>query len=453
MQVKRTDTPRRAWMPLTLTVALTAAPGLLAAQVSLGTVVDLAQRNSTPVRLAQADVRKAQANLSESRDVIVPSVLFETGLPAFPEVGFTGTPPSIWGATVQSLIFGIPQKRYIDAAHLGLKAALAKMHDSQEQVALDASTAYIEMDTVNRELEAVQEQQTYASRLVDIEQERAEAGVDPLSEVLQARLTAAQIKLRRIQLEARAHTLATQLASLTGLPVGSITPDHASIPEIPKVTGDLPAHSLAGVGSAEFLARSKQMQAKGDRQLNYLPQLSFIAQYNRNTTLLNDVNSYFAKPLPANNFSTGISIQVPILDMWHRAKARESSADALRATVEAEEARLQNEVQVAELTGSLRELDAQAEIASLKQQIAGEQLRTALVQLKLGNGAGSGPGAPPQLSPKAEQLARIDERQKYQDALDASLELAKARLDLLRALGHMDDWLRELRPEYSASSK
>ncbi len=38
----------------------------------------------------------------------------------------------------------------------------------------------------------------------------------------------------------------------------------------------------------------------------------------------------------------------------------------------------------------------------------------------------------------------MDERQKYQDALDASLELAKARLSLLRALGHMDDWLREL---------
>jgi len=44
----------------------------------------------------------------------------------------------------------------------------------------------------------------------------------------------------------------------------------------------------------------------------------------------------------------------------------------------------------------------------------------------------------------AVQQARIDERQKYQDALDANLDLAKARLQLLRALGHMDDWLQEL---------
>jgi len=65
-------------------------------------------------------------------------------------------------------------------------------------------------------------------------------------------------------------------------------------------------------------------------------------------------------------------------------------------------------------------------------------------QLETGNGSGTGPGAQPQLSPKAEQLARIDERQKFQEALDSSLELSKARLGLLRALGHMEDWLHEL---------
>jgi hypothetical protein len=85
-----------------------------------------------------------------------------------------------------------------------------------------------------------------------------------------------------------------------------------------------------------------------------------------------------------------------------------------------------------------------AEIASLKQQIAHEQLQAVLTQLELGNGANAGPGAPAQLSPKAEQLARIDERQKFEDALDAGFDLSKARLNLLRALGHMEDWLDEL---------
>jgi hypothetical protein len=44
-------------------------------------------------------------------------------------------------------------------------------------------------------------------------------------------------------------------------------------------------------------------------------------------------------------------------------------------------------------------------------------------------------------------MARIDESEKLQDAQDAGLELVKARLGLLRALGHMQDWLNELHPK------
>lgn len=423
-------------------VLLVLASPALWGQVSLGTVVDLAQKNSTAVRVAEADVAKTQAVLSESKDVFVPSLTFSSGLPVFPETGFTGTPPSIWSATVSSLVFSIPQKRYIDAARQSLNAAQAALKDAREQAALEASAAYIELDTVNQELEAARQQESFAGRLVEIVQQRAEAGVSSTNDLLRDRLTAANIKLARIHLEARAARLSKQLATLTGLPLGSITPDHASIPEIPQVHADHP-ETLPGITAARLAARAKQSQAKADREINFLPQLSFGAQYNRNTTLLNDVNSFFARPLPPNNFSSGIAISVPF-DLGHYAKHRESAADALRATVEAEQAERQNDQQIADLTASLKELDAQAEVASLKQQIAGEQLKIVLTQLEVGNGAVGVQGGPAQLSPREEQLSRIDERQKFLDSLDAGLELAKARLGLLRALGHMQDWLREL---------
>ena len=433
---------RATWPSLLLGGALLATASVGSAQVSLKTVVDLAQRNSVAVRLAQADVAKANAQVSESKDVIIPSVQFSTGLPVFPGTGFTGQPPSIFTTTVQSLIFGIPQKHFIDSARLGLQAATSRLIDAREQVALEASNAYIELDTVNRELEAASRQEKFATRLVEIEQQRAEAGVDPLSELLQARLTAAEIKLKVQHLESRQRAVEKQLASLTGLPFGSIKPDSASIPEIPQFHGDFPPHTVEGVRSAQLLAHSRQLAAKAEREINYLPQLSFGAEYLRSTTILNDVNSFFAKPLPPNNFSTGISIDVPLIDMGRRAKAREAAADALRATVEAEQAERQSDIQIAELSSSIRELDTLAEIASLKQQIASSQLQTVLTQLELGNGAGASPGAPPQLSPKAEQLARIDEIQKLDESLDAGLDLSKARLGLLRALGHMQDWLQ-----------
>ena len=436
--------PLKGWAAMLVGVVLAAAPTLSEAQISLATVVDLAQRNSSAVRLAEADVNKARAALSETKDVFVPSVVFGSGLPAFPAVGFTGGVPSILNANVQSLVFSLPQRQYIQAAQAGLKATSLSLKDAREHVALDASTAYIELDTVKRELDAAQQQQALAGRAIEIEQERAEAGVDPLSDLLQTRLTGAQLRLKRLHLETRAETLAKQLATLTGLPAGAITPDHASIPEIPAVKADGAAHTTDALQSARMFAVSKQKVARGD-QMNWLfPTVGFNALYSRNTTLLNDFNSYYSRPIPTSNFTSGFSIQIPIFDISKGAKARESAADALRATVEAEQAERQNEIQIAELTGSLRELDALAEIASLKQQIAGEQLKSVEAQLELGNGAGNGPGAPPQLSPKAEQLARIEEQQKLEDALDAGFDLAKARLSLLRALGHMEDWLHEL---------
>lgn len=411
-----------------------------AAQVSLGTVVDLAQRNSSTVRMAQADREKAGAALSESRNTVIPSASFASGLPAFPSVGFTGSPSSIWSVTVQSLVFSIPQKRYIDGASKGVRAADANLKDAREQAALDATVTYIELDTVDTEMATAQKQEADAARMVEIEKERSEAGVDPLNDLLQAQLAQAQLRLKRIHLETRATTLAKQLAVLTGLPVGSISPDHASIPQIPAVNGEIQPRLLRGIESAQLVAKSKLSVAKGDQETNYMPRFTFFAQYNRNTTLLNNADYYYKHNLPADNFSSGFSIQLPLFDMGQRAKARESAADALRARVEAEQAEHQNDVQIAMLNGSLRELDAQAEIATLQQQIATNQLKTVLAQLDLGNGQGNAP----QLSPKAEQAARIDAEQKQIEALDAGFELSKARLDLLRALGHMDDWLHTL---------
>ena len=428
----------------TALIALAAATVMARAQVSLRTVVELAQSNSSSVKLAQSDLLKAESALLQSRDAFVPSLSFGSGLPAFPEVGFTGSLPTIWDANIQSMVFSLPQIRYIQAAKMGVKAAKLGLDDAKEQVALDASTAYIELDTVNQELAAAHEQESDAARMVEIEQQRVDGGVDPKSNLLQAQLAAAEVKLHRLHLETRAATLNKQLSTLTGLPVGSIIPSHASIPEIPAVTADEPAKRTPGLESAEMLAQSRERAQKGDVERTWLlPELAFGAIYNRNTTLLNNINQYYNHFLPANNFSTGFSIRLPIFNFEDRDKVKESAAEALRARVEAEQAQQQNDIQIAELSGSLRELDTLAEIARLKHEIDVQQLETVSSQLGLGNGT-SGANAQPQLSPEAEQQARVDERQKFIDALDAGFDLSKARLDLIRALGHMQDWLNEL---------
>ena len=265
-EVKIRNKSRVPWFPALAAAVLAAAPALLPAQVSLATVVDLAQRNSTAVRMDEADLRKAQAVLAQTVDAYIPTVSVGSTIGP-PSIGFPAGQPSIANASMQSLVLSFPQRQYTRAARTGIEAATLSLKDAKEQVALDTSTAYIELDTVNRELEAAHQQEASASRLVRIEQARTEAGVDPVSDLLQARLTAAQIRLKRLHLETRAATLAKQIATLTGLPVGSITPDHASIPEIPAVNGDIPALTTAGVQSSQLLARSKQLEAQRRRAI------------------------------------------------------------------------------------------------------------------------------------------------------------------------------------------
>jgi outer membrane protein TolC len=444
VQATRPDRFRAALKARLLFALALCTPALAGAQVSLTTVVELAQQNSSTVKLADADVAKARAVAAQSRDAFIPSISFGSGLPAFPEVGFTGSLSTVWDATVQSMVFSLPQLRYMQAARAGLKAAQLSQAEARDQVALDASEAYIELDTVDTELDATKQQQDYAAKLVEIEQQRAEAGVDPLVQLLEAQLAAAQLKLKHLHLETRAATLSQQLATLTGLPLHSITPDHASIPEIPSITADTAPRSTPGLDSADMLASSRERAAKGDQERVWFPQIAFGLLYNRNTTVLNQNNFYYSHFIPTNNLGSGFNINLPLFDAEVRAKARESAADALRARAEAEQARRENDIQIAELNGTLRELDAQAEVAGLKEQIAGEQLKTVLTQIEFGNGQANAPGAPPQTTPAAEQNARIDERQKYVDSLDAALELAKARLNLLHALGLMQNWLNEL---------
>ena len=428
--VKNGNNPRRVWSPIIAAAIVSGAGGracVSPAQVSLRTVVELAQRNSSAVRLAEADVKKAQAALAQTQDAYIPN--FVIGSQVGYSHGFPTGQPSVGSATMQSLVLSYSQRQYTKAARAGIDAANLSLKDASEQVALDASTTYIELDTVNRELAAARQQQSLRRRPGrDRSSNAPRRASTPISTCCRPASKPPSSSCKRLHLETRAATLAKQLAVLTGLPVGSILPDHASIPEIPAVTADEAPRSLPGIDAASCPRALQAVPGQGRRSC-MAPAPDRIRGRLQLRLQRAEQLQHLLQNFTPNNVSFGLQITVPFFDFALRAKAKVTAAEALRATVEAEQAQRQNDVQIATFTGSLRELDAQAEIASLKQQIADEQLKTVLAQLELGNGAGTGPGAQPQVTPKAEQLARIDERQKFEDALDAGLDLSKARLE------------------------
>src|SRR5882757_1038966 len=163
------------------------------AQISFTSAIDLALRNSPRVLLAQADVDKARAQLSESRDVYIPSVVGGSGLGY--SYGFPVGQPSIYNFSAQSLVFNFSQHDYIRAARAGLEAANLALMEARQAVAEDAAVTYLALDRDLQRQNALLEEGHSATRLVSIVQDRLDAGQETPIDLTTAKLTNAQIRL------------------------------------------------------------------------------------------------------------------------------------------------------------------------------------------------------------------------------------------------------------------
>ena len=412
--------------------------GQASGQVSFSTVVDLAERNSAPVRAALAEVQRATAGLQEAKDAYLPS--FVLGSSVGYTYGFPVGQPSVYNINSNSLLYSFSQPYYIRAARAALNSAELTLKDNEEQVALDTALAYIQLDSDTRQLAALDEEKGYAERLATIQRDRLLAGVDGRMEVTKAELTAAQVDEKRLRLEDDANQLRQKLAHLTGLPGSSFVTNSKTIPTPPEFSPDesienTAVESNSGIKAAYANAKSKRFTSSGDEKQNYRPQFGFGVEYNRYAKF-NNYQEYYLR-FQHNNFDIGVQITFPIFDASRRAKARESAAEARRAGAEADQTKFQTSEQVYSLQHSLKELAVQQRIAQLRSDLAQEQLEA--IQTQLENGSGS-PNAP-SVTPRDEQQARIQERERYVDALDAQFSMIKAELMLMRTLGRIQDWV------------
>ncbi len=416
--------------------ALVCAAAAASAQISLITAVDLAVKSSPKVLMAQADVDKALATLQQLRDAYIPNIVGGSGIGP-PSYGFPLGQPSIFNITSQSLVFSYSQRDYMRAASAALDAAKLNLKDAREAVAEDTAITYL---SLNRDLQreaALRDQQGYADRLVAIVEQRLDAGQDTPIELTTARLAAAQIKLARLRAEDETAFDKAHLARLIGLPMQGITTANDSVPPFP-VASDLNGSALMtspAVDSAYAIARSKRETAFGDSRYLWRPQIYFEGQYSRFAKYTNIQDYYFR--FQQNNAAAGVQITIPVYDMVHRAKQRESMAEASHALHEADMIRDQFLDTRLRADHTAAELNARVEVASLDQQLAKQNLDVLMVQLKTGSGNFSGP----QMTPKDEQNARIAEREKFIVVLNANFEAAQAQINRLRTTGKLESWL------------
>jgi outer membrane protein TolC len=406
------------------------------AQISFYTAVDLALRNSHEVKMAAADVDRAAAGLRQTKDAYLPTMAIGSSVGY--SYGFPVGQPTIVNATANSLALSFSQPSMIRSARASLTAAQASLRDTREKIVADTALAYVELDTDRRELEALDQQHSFGERLVEIERERNAAGLSSAMDVTQAELTNAQLELRRLHIQDHMSLLRLRLANLTGVTENSVDPESSSIPgaPIPPIAATLNAtlNSSAAIASSEADAQSKQYIAAGDKGRIWRPEIAFGIQYSRYAKF-NNYAEYYLR-FQHNNFDVGINMTLPIFDAQARDRARGSAADAVHAREQASLFRLQLVEQTRELSGGLAELRAQQKVARLQSDFAQENVDAVVIQLQ--NGSGN-PNAT-SLTPRDEQKARIEERRRYVEKLEADFLLMQAQIQLQRSLGTVEEW-------------
>lgn len=397
--------------------------------VTFKRAVELAIRNSTAVNSADVDVNRLQATYQEARDQYVPQVYFGSGL-AY-SFGFPLGEPSLFKVSSTSLLLNQAQREFIKAARSDVRAATLNKQEKKGQVILETALSYSELDKNQASINVLRQQEDAALKFENIEGQRIQAGVDAAIELTRARLNTARIRLKIAELVAGADTLRMRLSQLTGMPAKEFETVTESIPRLPDVSQDEDLATRAmnfspSVASAKELAAAKLFQARGEHKQLY-PAVDLVGQYAR-FTKYNNYDQYY-KTFRRNNGAIGVEIRFPFLNKGQKDHSEAAYAEALRARKDVDAAKEQVSTETVKLQRSVAQLSAAREVAKLEYQLA--QNNTEAIQAKVDAG---------QATLRDQQQAQLDENEKYSTLLDATYELEKAQMQLLKQTGDLEKW-------------
>src|SRR5262245_19755379 len=401
--------------------------------ITLRKAVELALSRSAPA--AHADEDKAQAGYRETRAAYLPRVIFGSGIGGsygFP-LSLENAAPSLFNITSQQVLYSPAQSAFVKAARSDWQAAQQQGKDQRDALIQDTVLTYVELNKWNQEIDLLNTELANNLKVEKIEQERVQAGVDRPIEQNRAKLATARVRMRMAEARGSADVMRTHLAHLTGLSAEELGTEPNSIPGLPEIKQDedLAAKAIQvspEVKAADQQALAKRFAADGEYKA-LLPSVDIAGQY----ALLSNFNNYnvYIKNFQTHNATGGLVFRLPFLDFTQRARAARAKADAIRSGRDAEQARQKASLETLRLQRAVQELTAAADVAQLEYEMAQSELDAVEVRLKAETG-----------TLREEQDARSKVEQSYDTLIDANLALDKARVQLLRATGELEQWAR-----------
>lgn len=427
----------RFWAAVLLAACFALLPQAGAEPLPFRRAIELALRNGGAMAVAAAEQARARQTYLEARGLYLPLVTVGSGLGG--TVGFPlsleGAAPSIVNLTSQQALFNPAQRDFVRAARTEWDSTSFSTEERKQQVILETALVYTELDKMNILVSVLGQQMADALRVQQVVSERVRAGVDSELETTKANLATARVRLRLAEVQGAADVLRNRLAQLTGVPAAAIETVTESIPRLPEVRqeDDLMAKALAAspaIKLAEDAVRAKEFRARGEHRMLY-PMVDLAGQY----ALLSRFNNFedFFRKFQRHNAAIGLVVRFPFLNFSQKAHAEAADAETAKARKEAQGVKDRVSSETLRLQRAVAQYAAAREVARLEHQLARADSDAVQARMEAGTA-----------SLRDQENARLTENQRYAAFLDASYELDRAQIQLLRSIGELEEWaLRE----------
>jgi outer membrane protein TolC len=406
---------------------------LCAESISYRQAIELALKHSGTMVAASADRARAADRYHAERDAYIPTVIFGSGLgySIGQPIAIAGEAPSLYNLTHNQTLLNFAARESMRAAHSDSLAANIDYVDRSEQVILDTSLLYIELDNTVQRLAVAQGQKSAIAHAFYIAQQRQQEGVSSVLDTKRAELDVARVDLRIAELETSVDVLRERLGRTIGRSPATLETVSASIPTAPPLSQeeDVSAVALANSASvriADEHVRAAKARARAEHKLNY-PSIDFAGQY-AEFAKFNNYAQYY-KEFSPHNYSFGINLRVPILNFSQNARAAAADAEALHSEADAQTVRDQVATDAVRAQHAIRQLEAFNKVSRLEYEVA--QANIDAVQLQVQNGKANA---------QDQELARADVANRQVALLESQFEYLRAQLQLLRQVGELRDW-------------
>ena len=398
--------------------------------LTLKRAVGLALRNSSEVTAARLQQESAEKSALVANAEFRPNLYagsgaaYTHGIPETPG----GRAPSVFNLTYTQTLFDSPLKGQVRELRERANGQALRADQVRDAVIVQTASEYLELGKARHSLALLRAGQKSAERILEVTQERFSEGLELPMEVTRARLEAAKVARRILELEGREDALATSLRSLTGLPQDA--PLEVSAEDLPTTAepagADLMGLALANnteLKQAESERRAREVRLKGEVGGRW-PTLEMIGTY----SVLSRFNNYdeFFNKFERHNVNVGVHIEIPLFSARTNASIALARTNLKAAEVHVQSKRTELSADVKRRAHRTRELEAAREVARLELQLAQQQLGVLQTQFQEGR-----------TNLRDVEKARLEENDRWIEFLDADFARQQAQLELLRTTGRL----------------